>query len=211
MMRKLLLGAALLGLAGAANAVTYYSIAFDGPPGGNAGVGKPEKMIATFDDPIAAGYSFSGAHIVSGTDPALSLEPALNQTMYAAVSRQSTATLTTPGISTLSLYAGSIDTYNSITFHYADGTSETVGGAAFGKGSFGSGTNGKANRRVYFSFGDKVVSSVDFYSKYNSFEFDNIAASAAVPEPATWAMLIAGFGMVGFSARRRRSLSHVAN
>ncbi|WP_235976470.1 PEPxxWA-CTERM sorting domain-containing protein [Sandaracinobacteroides hominis] len=27
---------------------------------------------------------------------------------------------------------------------------------------------------------------------------------AGVPEPATWAMLIAGFGMVGFSARRRR-------
>jgi len=26
-----------------------------------------------------------------------------------------------------------------------------------------------------------------------------------VPEPATWAMLIAGFGMVGFAARRRRS------
>jgi hypothetical protein len=26
-----------------------------------------------------------------------------------------------------------------------------------------------------------------------------------VPEPATWAMLIAGFGMVGFAARRRRA------
>ncbi len=28
--------------------------------------------------------------------------------------------------------------------------------------------------------------------------------TAGVPEPATWAMLIAGFGMVGLSARRRR-------
>lgn len=27
-----------------------------------------------------------------------------------------------------------------------------------------------------------------------------------IPEPATWAMLIAGFGMVGFAARRRRTL-----
>jgi len=27
--------------------------------------------------------------------------------------------------------------------------------------------------------------------------------AAAVPEPATWAMLIAGFGMIGFAARRR--------
>ena len=33
--------------------------------------------------------------------------------------------------------------------------------------------------------------------------------AAAVPEPATWAMMIAGFGMVGFAARRRRGLSVV--
>ena len=30
------------------------------------------------------------------------------------------------------------------------------------------------------------------------------ATAAAVPEPATWAMLIAGFGLVGVTARRRR-------
>ena len=31
--------------------------------------------------------------------------------------------------------------------------------------------------------------------------------SAAVPEPATWAMLICGFGMVGMSMRRRQKVS----
>jgi hypothetical protein len=34
---------------------------------------------------------------------------------------------------------------------------------------------------------------------------DNIRVLTAVPEPATWAMLIAGFGMVGFAARRRKA------
>ena len=39
---------------------------------------------------------------------------------------------------------------------------------------------------------------------------DNIRViTAAVPEPATWAMLIAGFGMVGFAARRRARVAHV--
>ncbi len=32
-----------------------------------------------------------------------------------------------------------------------------------------------------------------------------IDPTPGIPEPATWAMLIAGFGMVGFAARRRRS------
>jgi hypothetical protein len=34
---------------------------------------------------------------------------------------------------------------------------------------------------------------------------DSIRILTLVPEPATWAMLIAGFGLVGFAARRRRT------
>jgi len=36
---------------------------------------------------------------------------------------------------------------------------------------------------------------------------DGAIVLAAVPEPATWAMLIAGFGLTGFAARRRRALA----
>jgi hypothetical protein len=35
---------------------------------------------------------------------------------------------------------------------------------------------------------------------------DNVFLTVAVPEPATWAMLLTGFGMVGFAARRRRTV-----
>ena len=35
---------------------------------------------------------------------------------------------------------------------------------------------------------------------------DNVSVSQ-VPEPASWAMLITGFGMVGFAARRRRMVA----
>lgn len=38
----------------------------------------------------------------------------------------------------------------------------------------------------------------------------NRAVPAAVPEPATWAMMISGFGLVGAAARRRRSKALVA-
>lgn len=38
---------------------------------------------------------------------------------------------------------------------------------------------------------------------------DNVSL-AAIPEPASWAMMIAGFGLVGGALRRRRSLSSMA-
>ena len=41
---------------------------------------------------------------------------------------------------------------------------------------------------------------------YNDFAIDNVSftgSAAAVPEPATWAMMLVGFGMIGFAARKR--------
>lgn len=53
-----------------------------------------------------------------------------------------------------------------------------------------------------FNFGDVV------YSVHGSGKIDRIlvdGAELAVPEPATWSMLIAGFGLVGAAIRRRRT------
>ena len=52
-----------------------------------------------------------------------------------------------------------------------------------------------------------VDNSLDFGG--NDFGIDdiNFGTDSVVPEPATWAMLITGFGLVGFAARRRRTLS----
>jgi hypothetical protein len=41
--------------------------------------------------------------------------------------------------------------------------------------------------------------------------FDNVSVSgAAVPEPATWALMIGGFGMAGATLRRRRAIGAAA-
>jgi hypothetical protein len=40
---------------------------------------------------------------------------------------------------------------------------------------------------------------------FDNFEFDTVTpVSAAVPEPASWALMIAGFGLAGAALRRRR-------
>lgn len=55
-----------------------------------------------------------------------------------------------------------------------------------------------------------IAHSVDFGGSANYVAFDNITLGAAVPgdgsvpEPATWAMMVSGFGATGATLRRRR-------
>jgi hypothetical protein len=61
------------------------------------------------------------------------------------------------------------------------------------------------NRRLFITAGpNEVIRGLRFRSTGIAYEFDSIAA-AAVPEPQTWMMLLAGFGMVGFAVRRRQT------
>ncbi|QMW23663.1 PEPxxWA-CTERM sorting domain-containing protein [Sandaracinobacteroides saxicola] len=45
------------------------------------------------------------------------------------------------------------------------------------------------------------------YQGYEGLAETWLVRGAAVPEPATWAMMIAGFGLVGFAARRRAAVA----
>lgn len=51
---------------------------------------------------------------------------------------------------------------------------------------------------VKFNFNGDLAAGFAAYREIDVF------GTAAVPEPASWAMMIAGFGMVGAVARRRR-------
>lgn len=72
----------------------------------------------------------------------------------------------------------------------------------------------KQRRRSSYAFSSSFTTlvSVRFSSsgsdspQFNGFSVDNINATAAtaVPEVQTYAMLLAGLGMIGFVARRRR-------
>jgi choice-of-anchor C domain-containing protein len=76
-------------------------------------------------------------------------------------------------------------------------------------------TNGTTSRPAmgwttysYDFVANSAVSTLAFTSIDNTASgpaLDNVSISGGnVPEPATWAMLIAGFGLVGVAARRRR-------
>ncbi|WP_419809613.1 PEPxxWA-CTERM sorting domain-containing protein [Sphingomonas sp.] len=56
--------------------------------------------------------------------------------------------------------------------------------------------------------------TIGFVGDYNGTDstsfIDGISLAGAVPEPATWALMIVGFGAVGGSLRRRRSVGGLA-
>ncbi len=86
-----------------------------------------------------------------------------------------------------------------------------AGGASAGvtKGNTGVGTFS-----LTFATAPTLLKLSDLYVRYQSINTNRIQGGSAVgeaqtptagvPEPATWAMMIAGFGLVGASLRRRR-------
>jgi hypothetical protein len=64
---------------------------------------------------------------------------------------------------------------------------------------------------IYFTGGDNYDRIVITQTAGGGYESDNHTVGfftrvGGIPEPATWAMLITGFGLVGFAARRRTRL-----
>ena len=80
-----------------------------------------------------------------------------------------------------------------------------------GQGFWGSGTLVQTGNVLSAGEGHGIIRFSGTYSSItlitdNTENWSGLTLGvAAIPEPATWAMLIAGFGLVGFAARRRRT------
>jgi len=176
-----------------------------------------QTMIEDFDAVNASGqFSFVGDANTFVRDGSLGLLPNVSApppgdtTNYFTVKSGGKATLTSAqGMGSFSFYLGSPDTFNFVKFTDFGGNSFTLQGAQIW--SANTGDNGDQNwgRRVSYDFDGAVIKTIEFSSTGNSFEFDSLA-SAPVPEPATWALMITGFGAAGAMVRRRRTASTFA-
>lgn len=118
-----------------------------------------------------------------------------------------TSTFTSSQVySSFSLLWGSIDAYNTINFFLNGVNVGSFSGATAGiigaPAPFGNQESGASNRYVSFT---GLYDTVSFGSTQAAFEVDNLTFAGAVPEPATWAMMMLGFAGVGFMAYRRKA------
>lgn len=105
-----------------------------------------------------------------------------------------------------SFVLGTLDAYNSVTLTFLNSASQTFTGGQILVGSQTASTAvpvPPASGRVTYDFGTTdFLTSITFSSTRRAFEIDSLASAA--PEPAAWALMILGFGIVGSALRRRR-------
>ena len=202
MLKTVLAGAAALALSAGAHAVTVTSSPFDVAPT----VGETLALDFNSNTP-PAGYSITGNNFGYYTNsiPNVAAAPFGDTTQYLAVLGGGSATISLPkALKSFSIYIGSVDFYNNVTLTLAGGGTQSFTGTTLPGGSDGSQTSGNTNRRYFFvADGNERITGLTLSSSTNSFEVDNLA-TGAVPEPASWALMIAGIGMVGVAQRRRR-------
>jgi hypothetical protein len=161
--------------------------------------------------PVTSG----GGVITTGTTPGLYAQPYGSAGNYFSVGPSTSSPgvidLTSFGdIFNLSLLWGSVDSYN--TLYFLDSSFNIL--ASFGGNSIFNPANGNQtdpNTNPVVSFllngGDEsAFAYLGMTSEQNAFEIDDIAING-VPEPATWGMMLLGFGAIGFAMRRRKTSS----
>jgi hypothetical protein len=97
------------------------------------------------------------------------------------------------------------DSYNWVDLMWGDGSVSRIDGFLFPPTN-GDQSSAATNFRInaIFDPGDsRVLTSATFGGAQNSNEWSMFSAAGAVPEPASWAMLIVGFGLIGSTMRRR--------
>jgi hypothetical protein len=176
----------------------------------------PGTLVWDFEGPLhdLSNFSFSGS--TSSTSNSSAAEPAGDASTYGYASGSNNVSTAPASFSvnsgffkTFSIYLGSIDSYNTISFYDGSTLIKSYDGNGLTNpngNATGSQIDAITNGRFLFTFdGGTEVNKVVFDSTFPAFEFDNIAATiSAVPEPATWAMMIMGFGFVGFMLRNGR-------
>ncbi|GHF16860.1 hypothetical protein GCM10017044_09010 [Kordiimonas sediminis] len=83
------------------------------------------------------------------------------------------------------------------------GTGNAQFGVFFDSSNYNATSGAYEVNEVYFAFDDNGANNDDDYDDM----VIRATFTSAIPEPATWLMMIMGFGMIGMATRRRRKLA----
>jgi hypothetical protein len=217
-----------------ASALTVYTVGNNTGLGGDPGYAG-QQLAVNFDQ-TAIGYDgvprigetayspdvketdIGAVALYNASISGVAADPYGNTGQFEALGAGGKATFTFgAGVTNVSAYLGSIDTYNYINVLGAGGkVLDHISGQQLLLSNWGDQSLGITNRRVFLTNLPEGFTGLTFGSTGVAFEFDDIAVGsgemiaprgaifAAVPEPETWAMMLVGFGGLGAAMRSRR-------
>ena len=100
-----------------------------------------------------------------------------------------------------SFSGASTDLANLLNFTSSLGGPATVGDSGFGIFLARNAVSGGTYNTFYIGYDDQITNRDDNHDDF----LVKVTVNSPVPEPTTWAMLLFGFGIVGFALRRRVS------
>ena len=189
----------------------------------------PVNLITNGDfESVAPGYTFSsGFHVVNSGSSAIggwtvgASSVDLIRNAYNAINGYSIDMLGTPGPGFLSQ---SFNVVAGQTYHLAfdmarnangpagQGVAVQFGGVAQNFYSTAAASNTLYSNTLSFTAASTGLATLSFasaakagtpFDNYSGAVIDNVSVMAAVPEPETYAMLLAGLGLMGFLRRRK--------
>lgn len=192
-MKYLILGALVFGLGSGAAVATPGGVSFPEPAGGaftylgNGDVSVVYEGV-TFSQSAAYGDNnlfLIGSQLTGGFPPVLSSQVSTQGTANILVSLPSV-------VQSLTIWFGTFNP-SPVTFTLSNGHSSTLTATGSGYIAFDTFTS---NER----FNSVLLTTTDGVLNIGSLSYD----TAAVPEPASWMLMIGGFGAIGAAMRRRR-------
>jgi PEP-CTERM motif len=167
----------------------------------------PAKGFLAQNGNTFTGNGFSGSTMISAAPPG-------DTTAYEGVQPGNPFTLidTSGSLSAFSFYMGSPDEYNglNLTVNGPTGSLTLSGDDIWGGGTVVGTGDQSEGFLVSYQFTPSTVKSLTFSSTSPAFEFDNLAGINVVPEPASWALMIMGFGAAGGMIRSQRRKAALA-
>jgi hypothetical protein len=158
------------------------------------------------------GVSAEGDYAIQHTSISIAAEPLGDTSRYIAVpfaNSNGSATLSfdfgANTVQALSFQWGSIDSYNSIDLLNAAGaTFQTISGSSYPPAD---GNQTSPSSTGFFNIdlaAGETLGGIRLNSSQYALEADNFGFkfTSAAPEPSTWALMIAGVGLIGLTFRR---------
>ena len=212
---KMLTAAAAISFGTAAQAQVSVSFL-----GGVGGLQAGETSFNDFESGTTAGIGGSGFVVIQGNPSGIGADPAVGGQgdFYLSVLGNGAAVfnflgLEGGGAKRLGIDYGSADSYNTFTLGLSNASSVSYNGTQLINFiANGNQASSLTNGRLTFNpIAGLFITSLTIASSQAAAEVDNVGVISAVPEVGTWAMMLLGFGGVGFAMRRRTATAKLAN